>query len=378
MSRARPKLRIGLIGCGKVAANRHFPALAAIEQAELVAVADTDDNALQRAADSHRVARRFRDYRELLEQVDIEAVGVLVDLAHHHEVASAVLESGRHLLLEKPLAMSIDEADRLVELARGSGRVALMAFNSRWHPLVRRAREQIRSGRLGPVALIGTALCTGHHQRYIPAWRRVRARGGGSLIENGSHSYDLWRFLTGAEIEEVSAVSCSTERSDDEPAVVTARAASGELFNGLFSDFLPDRNQIDIYAQERLVRVSLYRFDGYEEQPIRSCDGQMRNRVGRAARFALELPRGLLRLGRGGGFVGTFQAEWRHFIDCVQRGATPECTLEDGREALRVALAAVESADTGRAVPLSGDRPAGPAAAPARGSAPRRAPAPPA
>jgi predicted dehydrogenase len=370
----RPKLRIGLIGCGKVAENRHFPALAAVEEAELVALADTDPAALQRAADKHRVARCYRDYRELLDQTDIEAVGVLVDLEHHHEVAGAVLESGRHLLLEKPLAMSLDEADRLVELARDSGRVALMAFNARWHPLVRRAREQIRSGQLGPVGLIGTALSTCHHQRYIPPWRRVRTRGGGSLIENGSHSYDLWRYLTGAEIEEVSAVSCSTERCDDEPAVVTALAESGQLFNGLLSDYLPDRNQIDIYARDCLVRVSLYRFDGYEVQPIRSCDGHMKNRLRRAVRLARELPRGLLQLRHGGDFIATFEAEWRNLIRCVQRGGAPDCTLEDGREALRIALAAAESADTGKAVRLSDLRPAGLAAAPARGWAHRRAP----
>jgi len=346
-------IKLGLIGCGKVAVNRHLPALKNLHNVEIVAAADIDEGCLNRVADKFQIEKRFNDYMDLLHDSSVDAVGICVPLQSHLEVAMASLDAGKHLLLEKPLAMSMDEADLLVEKAAESDCKAMVGFNMRWHRLVLQAREIIQQGILGPVCLIHSTLSTGHYKRPIPEWRLRREAGGGNLIENGTHCYDMWRFLLQSEIEEVTAVSGSKGRGDDEPGIVTARTANGVFLNCVLSDFLPDRNEVEIFGRDCILRVSLHRFDGLEFTPLYSCSGDVRNRLGNIARFFKELPQGILQTRYGGDYVATFQNQWKHFINCIRRDIPVECTLEDGRAALQVALATVKSASEGRTVKVA-------------------------
>jgi predicted dehydrogenase len=353
MATINKSVKLGIIGCGKVAVNRHLPALKSLSEAEVVAAADVDAERLNRVTDRFQIDKRFVDYTALLQDPAVEAVGIFVPLQFHCEVALAALYAGKHLLLEKPLAISLDEADQLISEAAKTDRKVLVGFNKRWHRLVRRAREIVQRGRLGPVGLINTIHSTGHYKRNIPAWRLRREQGGGNIIENGSHFYDMWRFLLQSDIEEVSAVSRSTGQADDEPSIVTARTESGVFLNCVLSDFLPDRNETEIFGQDCVLRVSLHRFDGLEFIPLHSCAGDLHNRLWNMARFFKELPQGIFQARHGGDYNASFRAQWQHFIDCIRRGTPVECTLEDGRRALQVALAAVQSASTGQPVKVA-------------------------
>jgi len=346
-------IKIGLIGCGRVSVNRHLPALKSLEEAEVVAAADVDGTRLNRVTDRFRIEKRFVDYMALLEDSTVEAVAICVPLQFHCEVALAALDAGKHLLLEKPLVMSLDEAYRLIGQAAKTDRKVLVGFNKRWHRLVRQAREIVRQGRLGPVGLINTICSSGHDRHSIPAWRLRREVGGGNFIENGSHFYDMWHFLLQSDVEEVRAVSRSTEKGDDEPGIVTARTADGVFLNCVLSDFLPDRNEVEIFGQDCILRVSLHRFDGLELIPLHSCAGDVRNRLRNMAHFFKELPHGILQARHGGDYNASFRAQWQHFIDCIRRDIPVECTLEDGRRALQVALAAVKSASEGQPVKVA-------------------------
>lgn len=346
-------IKIGLIGCGKVVVNRHLPVLKSIKKAEVIAAADIDGDRLKHAADKFQINRRFVDYNELLSDPDVEAVAICVPLRFHFEVALATLDAGKHLLLEKPLTMSMDEADQLVEQATKTDKKVMVGLNKRWHRLVRKARGIIQTGLIGPVGLMNMIFSTGHYNRPIPEWRLRRKEGGGSLIENGTHYYDMWRFLLQSDIEEIWAVSGSTEKVDDEPSIVTARTESGVYLNCVLSDFLPDRNVIEIFGRDCVLRISLHRFDGLEIIPLHSCDGDVRNRLKTIARFFKELPQGILQARYGGDYNASFRAQWKHFIDCIQQDTPVECTLEDGRRALQVAFAAVESASVGQPVKVA-------------------------
>lgn len=337
-------IKIGIIGCGKVAMTRHLPALKSIREADVVAAADIDEKRLKLAADKFQISKRYADYRELLNDPDVEAVGVCAPLRFHFEMASAALAAGKHLLLEKPVSMSLDEADLLIEQAAKTDKKVMVGLNNRWHRLVRRAQRVIQSGMIGPVGLINNISSTGHYKRPIPEWRLQRKEGGGNLIENGTHFYDMWRFLLKSDIEEVWAVGGSTESVDDEPSIVNARTNSGVYLNCVLSDFLPDRNVIEIFGRDCVLRLSLHRFDSIEFIPLYSCDGDLRNRLKNIVSFFKELPQGILQTRYGGDYNASFRAQWKHFIDCIEQDTPVECTLEDGRHALRVALAAVKSA----------------------------------
>ena len=345
-------LKIGIIGCGKVVERHHLPALRTIQSVEVAAAAEIDPERLHRIADKFGIKNRYLDYRELLDDPAIEAVAVCTNLQHHYEPALAALEAGKHLLIEKPLTMTLDEADRLIEKAAGSDQKILVGFNKRWHRLVRRGREMIRRGELGPVGMVNMMFCTGHYNRYIPKWRLKREEGGGSIIENSSHFYDLCRFLLDSEFQEITAISHATEACDDEPAVVTGKTKDGVLLNCVLSDFLPDQNVIEVMGRECTIRLFLHKFDGLERIPLYSYEGDLKSRLRKVTTLIKELPQAYRQGRYGGDYNASFRDQWLHFIDCVRNDTAVECTLEDGRAALKAALAAIESTSTKKTIIL--------------------------
>ena len=157
MTNQNAPVKVGIIGCGRVTETRHLPALRRLPQASVVALADVDRDRLRLVADRFRIERRHVDYTALLDDPAVQAVAVCVPAQHHVEVALAALEAGKHLLIEKPLALSLDESDRLISRAATFRSKIMVGFNLRWHRLVRHAREIIQRGVLGPPQLIHTA-----------------------------------------------------------------------------------------------------------------------------------------------------------------------------------------------------------------------------
>ena len=340
-------VKLGLIGCGRVAETRHLPALQNLAGAEVVAMADLDPERLRRVADRFHVKQRYTNFVALLDDSSIEAVAVCVPVQFHVEIALAALEAGKHVLIEKPLALSLEEANRLIERAGQMPRTIMVGFNLRWHRLLRQAQAMIQQGALGSLELMRTAF-TSYHEN-VPEWRKRRELGGGVLFEIAVHHFDLWRFLLRSEVEEVLAVSRSPHW-EDETAVVTARLANGVLVTSIFSERTNESNEVEIYGQAGYLRVSCYRFDGLEYVSSSSRAGDVRTRLRQMAHTLKELPQGAWGMRRGGDLIASYRAEWQHFIEAVQHDAPVECTVEDGRCALQVALAAIESASLGQSV----------------------------
>jgi predicted dehydrogenase len=343
-------VKVGVIGCGKVAMSRHLPTLALLKSAEVVAIADVDRKGLERAKEKFGIEKSYDSHSQLLRETDADAVIICVPLPFHAEVALDAIAAGKHVLLEKPMTMSLDEADQLIKRASGTDRKVMIGYNKRWHRLVRKVREIIQEGSLGEVRMIQVTFCTGHRNRYIPEWRLHRKAGGGSIIENGSHFYDLWHFLLGKDVQKVQASSHSTEEIDDEPSVVTAETGDGVFLNCVLSDFFPDLFEMEIFGEKCTLHASLHRFDGLELIPLGSYSGRLRSRLKRAAGFVRDLPEGIRQAQRGGDYHASFRIMWEHFLDSIINDTPVECTLEDGRRSLQIALAAVESASTGKTV----------------------------
>lgn len=351
-NRKRP-LRLGVIGCGWVAQERHLPALHDLRDAEVIAISDTNAECLNRVAERFHIQNRCLDYRVMLDLPTIEAVAVCVPTQFHVEIALAVLDAGKHVFIEKPLALNLDDAARLIERAAQSRHKAMVGFNMRWHRLVRQAREIIQRGSLGGLDLMRTVFTAGSHFRPdLPPWRLQHELGGGLLFEHAVHHFDLWRFLLRSEVEEVLAKSWG-EQSAAERTTVAAQMENGVLAASVFSLGASADNELEIYGQAGRLRVSCYRFDGLDFCRTSDSPGGIRTRVQGVARALREVPQAVLRLRQGGDYVASYQAEWRHFIDAVRHDTPVECTLTDGRRALQVALAAMHSAASGQAVKVA-------------------------
>ena len=337
-------VKLGLIGCGRVAETRHLPALASLPQAQVVAVADIDPERLKTVADTFRIEHRYPDFQNLLSNSTIDAVAICVPAQFHVEVALTALDAGKHLFIEKPLALSLDEADQLIERASRSPVQAMVGFNLRGHRLVQQAREIIRQGMLGTLELIRTALTSDtRYDANAPEWRKRREQGGGALFEIAVHHFDLWRFLLQSEVEEVFATSRSGEW-EDQTTTVTARMANGALSSAVISESTGISNELDIYGHTGHLHASLYCFDGLQFSPVSRCPGDARTRLARIIQVAKEIPQAVSAIRQGGVWCASYQTQWRHFIDCIQQTRPVGCTLEDGRRTLQVALAAAKSA----------------------------------
>ena len=334
-------LKLGIIGCGGVTETRHLPALQRIRGVEVVALSDISTERLNRVANLFHVRDRYTQYQQLLDDGSIDAVAVCVPPQLHVEVALSALDAGKHVFVEKPLALRLDESRRLIERAGKSSCKVMVGFNMRWHRLVRQAREFIQRGSLGPLELMRTVLTS--YQKAIPEWRSRRELGGGVLFELATHHFDLWRFLLQSEVEEVFATSRSGQW-EEETATVTARMSNGVLIASVFSERTNENNEIELYGRAGRLYVSCYHFDGLEYSSSSSFPGDLRTRLRKAARMLEELPRGIWGAREGGDFLATYGAEWRHFVDSIRRDTPVESSLQDGERALRVALAAATSA----------------------------------
>lgn len=343
-------IRIGIVGSGRATTLLHLPALRFVPEAQVVALADPDREALRQVSKQFQVKRCVGDYRALLEDSTIEAIAICVPAQFHVEIALAVLDAGKHLFIEKPLALTLADCDRLIARATGLPLQVMLGFNTRWHRLTREARTMVHQGLIGPLEVIRSVLTSCYTD--IPEWRKRRASGGGVFLEMAMHHFDLWRYVLGEEVEEISAHSRSGTW-DDESATVTARFGSGALASGTFAECTSQNNSMEIYGRAGSLNVSFYRFDGLETTTTSEIPGNISARVKGLIQLVKELPRAIPILKQGGEWHQTYVEEWRHFIASIRRGLPVECGLEDGRRALAVALAAMKSATTGKAIMMA-------------------------
>lgn len=342
-------LRIGMVGGGRAAMTLHLPALQAVPGVQVVALADPDQEVLYRVSKQFKVQRCVSDYRTLLDDPTIEAIAICVPAEFHVEIALAALDAGKHVFIEKPLALSLEECDRLIERARGLPLKIMLGFNTRWHRLAREARTLFHQGNFGAVEVVRSVMTTCHSD--LPEWRKRRVSGGGVLLEMAMHHFDLWRFILGQEIEEISAHSRSGVW-EDESATVTARLSCGALASAIFAECTSQNNSIEIYGRMGSMSVSFYRFDGLETSTTSNIPGNIPARIRGFGQFMKELPRGIRTARQGGEWHQSYVEEWCHLVSSVRTGRPVECGLEDGRRALAIALAAMESAATGKTITI--------------------------
>ena len=199
-------LGIAIVGTGMIGAVHRRAALLA--GATVRGVAASSAQRARDVAQSWNVPRGYRDIDEVLADPQVQVVHVCTPNHLHRSMAQAALEAGKHVICEKPLATSLEDAQALAALAASSGRVATVPFVYRYHPVVREARARIAQGELGPLHLI--------HGSYLqdwlldPAsnnWRVDPALGGASRVfaDIGSHWCDLVEWVGGERFVDVSA-----------------------------------------------------------------------------------------------------------------------------------------------------------------------------
>jgi predicted dehydrogenase len=219
---------------------------------------------------------------------------------------------------------------------------------------VRKLKADVDGGMLGEIRVVATTFCgRADYGGSVPDWRKQPGLGGSTFFEMGIHHLDLWRFLTGREVEEVSATATTNGAWDVESSVVTGRLEAGILAVTALAQGTTNTNQIEVVGNAACARSNPYRFDGMDRWKSSEYQGGVRNRARKGLGLLAGAPATVAGLRTGGVWLEAFRAEWEDFLGAVREDRDPGCPLEEGRAAVEIALAAVASADRARPVRVS-------------------------
>ncbi|MCA0985517.1 Gfo/Idh/MocA family oxidoreductase [Halobacillus yeomjeoni] len=188
------RLKMGVIGVGGIAQDRHIPSFQLLaDKVSLTAVHDVDQSRAERAARKFDIPHVADDYQDLFEKVD--AVTVCTPNKFHAEIAIAALEAGVHVLVEKPMAITTDECQRMIQASEKNGALLSVAYHYRYTPEAELAKQAVKNKEIGdPLVTRVQAM----RRRKVPGWgvfTNKDLQGGGSLIDFGCHLLDLALWL---------------------------------------------------------------------------------------------------------------------------------------------------------------------------------------
>jgi predicted dehydrogenase len=318
-------LRFALIGCGRIS-QVHFHVLQKEVRVNLVAVADTDGQAAGSAAEANG-AKAFTDPIEMMETMKPQAVVVCTPPNTHRPIVDAALASGAHVLCEKPLAIAIEDAEEMESAAEEADRVLMMASKFRYVPDIIKARGVIRSGILGNVVLLENEFCSRVDMKK--RWNaEPEVAGGGVLIDNGSHSVDIFRYLTGP-IDEIKAVfgKRSQDIQVEDTARLLVRSEDGTLGSIDLSWSIHKENPffIHVYGTAGTLEV------GWKGSRYRQSEKQE-----------------WVNFGNGYDKFLAVGAQLANFIDTITGKGQPLITVEDAIESVRVIQCAYRAVEEDR------------------------------
>lgn len=271
------RLRVGVIGAGGFAEICHVPGLQSHPQVEVVALCGRRREHAREMADRLGVPDVHTDYWELLARPDVDAVTITTPNAAHCEQAVAAFAAGKHVFCEKPLGLTVGEAQRMTDAARASGRIHQVAFTFRYTYGLREMRRRIRAGDVGDPYYVRVRFegWGGLNPAWKISWReRAAEAGGGSLYDMGSHHFDTVNYLLGP-VAEVSGLThrVPREREDartgrrrevetDDLAAAwfrTESGAQGEWFQSRVSPASGENACVEVIGPEGALRAALSR-----------------------------------------------------------------------------------------------------------------------
>jgi UDP-N-acetyl-2-amino-2-deoxyglucuronate dehydrogenase len=331
------RLTMALVGCGAIS-RVHLSAIrAGAPQIEITAVIDTDRGRAEALA-RETGARSFISFEEALARADFAAVDLMLPHHLHEDMAVRSFAAGKHVLLEKPLAVTVDACDRILAAAQRAGTVFQVAENAQYWPEVLTAKRLIEDGAIGDVVTARASFAIPPLPAYYAgdgAWRLDnRVAGGGIVLDAGSHWIRPLRMLLGEVDEVVGALGRPYPAMQGESlARALLRFRSGVVagLDGLMKDppFVP----------EPMFRITGARAEITIERPGRVVLWDADHRDGQ-------------QIGDVGGYQNSYPGEFADFAAAVLDGAPLAAGPESAIGELRVALALYRSTETRRWEPV--------------------------
>ena len=338
------KLGVCVIGAGRAGMIHAVNFAKGVKNARLTAISDPNREAAEKACHELELERHYRDFRQALEDNEVDAIVVVTPTDYHRDIVVAAAEAGKHILCEKPMAMNVAECDEMIAAVEKNNVMLQIGFMRRFDQSFVYAREQVRQGAIGDVVLV-KSLTRGPS---IPQrWQYDIAKSNGPLAEVNSHDIDTLRWFTGSEFEQVYAIAGNyrcPEARDEFPdfydnVVMTASFENG--MQGSIDGAVSVRYGYD--ARLEVVGTEGVLFVGRLDQSgVVTCN---RNHGIKAP--AVESWRNL--------FSEAYRHEDQGFVDAILDGRPPAVSGHDGKMAVKVVNAGNQSIVEKKPIRLNDD-----------------------
>ena len=302
-------INVGVVGVGAMGEN-HVRVYHKMEEANLVAVSDVSERALKKIEKKYG-AKGFTEYSDLLENPEIEVVSVCVPTTFHHAVVMEAIKNGKHVLVEKPIAFTVQEAEEMIAAAKEAGVMLATGHVERFNPAVQKAKELIDDGVIGDVV-------SAFAKRVGPLPPRIKDVG--VSIDLAIHDLDIMNYLFEEDVTQVyGSMNCSFDDSEFEDHAEIMVNFNNEATGIIEVNWLTPykRRELELTGTAGIISVD------YIKQSI-----EVYGKFAQDIQIKHEEP---------------LKSELKSFLNAVMNGEEPEITGEDGLKALKMVIAANRS-----------------------------------
>jgi myo-inositol 2-dehydrogenase/D-chiro-inositol 1-dehydrogenase len=329
---------IGVIGVGNIGRVHAQNLARRVPNAELVAIADANKAAADAVAAETGVEQVYGDYKALLENRDVQAVVVATPTFLKLEVVKAAARAGKHIFCEKPMALTLKEADEFIAVSEKAGIKFQVGYQRRFDPSYMRLKQAIDAGEIGTMLLLRSN--TRDPPQKVAGWADPKVSGG-IFLDTSSHDYDVIRWLSGSEAESVLADGATTAYpelealGDKDTTMTIIKLANGALAH-------VDACRVSVYGYD--IRAEVVGTEGAIFMDIgKSSETHVLKKSWESNEYSYWYQER---------FDEAYRGELEGFAGSILNDTTPKVTARDGRAAVEIGLAARLAMQERRAVSL--------------------------
>lgn len=345
------KVKWGVIGAGGIADRRTIPGLMLAKNAELAAVMEVDMELAEKIRVKYNAKRAYDNIDKLLADKDIDAVYIATPVMYHKEQAFKAARAKKHILIEKPVALTAQEGEEVLKVCRQEGVLITVGLMMRFHAYHQKMKEIVESGKLGRIVS-----CRGQLTCWYPDmpgnWRQRRSTsGGGALMDMGVHCIDLIQYITGAKAKKVAALigikTFQYEVEDSASVIFEMDNGANAYVDANFN--IPDaaaRCRLEIYGTRgsMLAEGTISQVEGGKLDVVLSDDSLGYD----AKQDRVDVNTVDIKVEFGNMYTKEIESFSSFILDGIQAGVS----IEEALQVQKVVEAAYESSDTGKTVNL--------------------------
>lgn len=339
----KDRFRIALVGCGRISKN-HFDAIGRIDGLELCAVCDAIPDRARAAGDEQSV-KSFTNYPDMVRSAEADVITICTPSGLHATHGIAAAKAGKHVITEKPMAITLEQADGLVQACDAAGVRLFVVKQNRLNPSIQLLKRAVDKGRFGRIYLANTTVRWNRPQEYYDSasWRGTWEFDGGAFMNQASHYVDLIQWLVGPVESVVAKTATQARRIEAEDSgVAVLKFRNGALGVIEVNVLTFPRNwegSISIIGDKGTVKIGGTAVNKVEHWAFAEYDDD-----DKLVDAAHTNPPSVYGFGH--------EAYYRNVLSVLRGDAEPETDGRAGRKSLELILGIYESAKTGRDVPL--------------------------